>query len=91
MAHDQCGFSLQCLKNVDSKMSLTYSLGKARRPMYKGLKAREGHSFSLTSPSLFRFEPSLFCDGSECDPKCEGNVREERSSLTSTNALYKGD
>ena len=39
-------------------MSLTYSHDPSQRPMYKGLKAREGHSFSLTSPSLFFFEPS---------------------------------
>ena len=34
-------------------MSLTYSHDPSQRPMYKGLKAREGHSFSLTSPSRF--------------------------------------
>ena len=34
-------------------MSLTYSHAPSQRPMYKGLRAREGHSFSLTSPSLF--------------------------------------
>ena len=34
-------------------MSLTYSHTPSQRPMYKGLKAREGLSFSLTSPSHF--------------------------------------
>ena len=34
-------------------MSLTYSHDPSQRPMCKGLKAREGHSFSLTSPSRF--------------------------------------
>jgi len=68
-------------------MSLTYSHDEARMPMYKGLKAREGHSFSLTSPSLFRLEPSLFCDGSECDPKCEGKVRDIWSPSRPSNAL----
>ena len=34
-------------------MSLTYSHGTSQGPMYKGLKAREGYSFSLTSPSHF--------------------------------------
>ena len=29
-------------------MSLTYSHDTSQRPMYKGLKACEGHSFSLT-------------------------------------------
>ena len=28
-------------------------LQKEQRPMYKGLEAREGYSFSLTSPSHF--------------------------------------
>jgi hypothetical protein len=39
-------------------MSLTYSHDPSQRPMYKGLRAREGYSFSLTSPSLFLFEHS---------------------------------
>ena len=39
-------------------MSLTYSHSPSQKPMYNGLKAREGHSFSLTSPSLSLFEPS---------------------------------
>ena len=34
-------------------MSLTYSHDTSQMPMYKGLKAREGYLFSLTSPSLF--------------------------------------
>ena len=88
MAHDQCGFCLPMPKKGWHKVTLTFSHNEALMPMYKGLRAREGHSFSITSPSLFRFEPSLFCDGSECDPKCEGKVRDNRSSLTSTNALY---
>ena len=40
-------------KSRNSKMSLTYSHDPSQRPMYKGLRAREGYSFSLTSPSLF--------------------------------------
>ena len=39
-------------------MSLTYSHDPSQMPMYKGLKAREGYSSSLTSPSLFFFKPS---------------------------------
>ena len=35
-------------------MSLTYSHDTSQRLMYKGLRAREGHSFSLTSPSHFQ-------------------------------------
>ena len=34
-------------------MSLTYSHDPSQMPMYKGLRAREGYLFSLTSPSLF--------------------------------------
>ena len=34
-------------------MCLTYSHDPSKWPMYKGLEAREGHSFSLTSPSHF--------------------------------------
>ena len=34
-------------------MSLTYSHDPSQMPMYKGPRAREGHSFSLTSPSRF--------------------------------------
>ena len=39
-------------------ISLTYSHAPSQRPMYKGLKAREGLSSSLTSPSRFFFKPS---------------------------------
>jgi hypothetical protein len=42
-------------------MSLTCSHDPSQRPMYKGLKAREGHSFSLTSPSLFNLQALTSC------------------------------
>jgi hypothetical protein len=71
------------------KMSLTYSHDPSQRPMYKGLKAREGLSFSLTSPSLFSFRAlTSLCDVSECDPKCEGNVRDIAYPSRPSNALY---
>ena len=80
----------------NSKMSLIYSHDTSQMPMYKGLKAREGYSFSLTSPSLFFFEHSRqvsisvlpLSNVSECDPKCEGNVRDIRSPSRPSNALY---
>ena len=83
-------------KSETLKMSLTYSHDPSQMPMYKGLRAREGYSFSLTSPSLFLFEPSrqvsisvlTLCDVSEWDPKCEGNVRDIRSPSRPSNALY---
>ena len=34
-------------------MSLTFSHRRPQRPMYKGLRAREGYPFSLPSPSRF--------------------------------------
>ena len=40
-------------KSTHSKMSLTYSHHRPQTPMYKGLRAREGHSSTLTSPSHF--------------------------------------
>ena len=40
-----------------SKKSLPSSLEASQMPMYKGLRAREGDSFTLTSPSL---HPPLF-------------------------------
>ena len=76
-------------KTTHSKMSLTFSYHRPQTPMYKGLRAREGKRFSLTSPSLFSLRALTSCSQvSECDPKCEGNVRDNRSSLTSINALY---
>ena len=42
-------------------MSLTYSHDPSQMPMYKGLKAREGHSFSLTSPSRFYLQALTSC------------------------------
>lgn len=69
-------------------MSLTYSHDTSQRPMYKGLKACEGYSSSLTSPSLFYLRAlTLICDRSECDPKCEGNVRDFCSPSRASNAL----
>ena len=41
-------------KSAHSKMSLPSSPNRSQRPMYKGLKAREGTPFSLPSPSRFR-------------------------------------
>jgi len=40
-------------KTMHSRLSLTYSHNRLQRPMYKGLKACEGYSFTLTSPSHF--------------------------------------
>ena len=57
--------------------------------MYKGLRAREGKRFSLTSPSLFSLRAlTPFWDGSMCDPKCEGSVRDIYSPSRPSNALY---
>ena len=48
-----CRLTLWRKKSRNSKMSLTYSHDPSQIPMYKGLRAREGYLFSLTSPSLF--------------------------------------
>ena len=57
-------------------MSLTFSHHMPQTPMYKGQRTREGHAFSLTYPSLFSLRAlTPIIEVSECDPKCEGNVR----------------
>ena len=75
-------------KSTNSKMSLTYSHGRPQTPINKGLRPREGKRFSLTSPSLFSLRALTSCrDGSECDPKCEGKVREIRLPSRPSNVL----
>ena len=73
-------------------MSLTFSHHRSQIPIDKGLMAREGKRFSLTSPSLFLLRAlTPFCNVSECDPKCEGKVRDIAYPSRVSNALYKRD
>ena len=59
---DDCDFPITWTRKImESKMSLTYSHRTSQRPMYKGLKAREGHSLSLTSPSRFYLQALTSC------------------------------
>ena len=79
---------LQYEKIWNAKMCLTYSHDPSKWPMYKGLKAREGHSFSLTSPSHFRNSPLTWIFHGQfsfyvCDATRAGGWREWHSfSLT---------
>ena len=73
-------------------MSLTFSHNRPQMPIYKGLRAREGRRFSLTSPSLFSLRAlTSLIEVSECDLKCEGNVRVNGLPSHPSNALYIRD
>ena len=65
-----------------SKKSLPSSLEASQMPMYKGLMAREGDSFTLPSPSLvWRIRVSEW--------KREGEVRVNESPSRVNYPLYK--
>ena len=72
-------------------MSLTFSHHMPQTPMYKGLRARERKWFSLTSPSLFSLRAlTPIIEVSECDPKCEGNVRDIHLPSRAETPVNKG-
>ena len=66
---------------VNSKKSLPSSLDASQMPMYKGLRAGEGDSFSLPSPSLFgRFSLTLiYMMQNLCKMKCQSRIRTQRA------------
>ena len=79
---------LNAKKKMNSQMSLTFSHHKPQTSINKGLRAREGKRFSLTSPSRFLLRAlTAFCDRYECDPKCEGKVRDIEFPSRVSNAL----
>jgi hypothetical protein len=64
---------------------LTFS---SEMPIYKGLRHVRDIHFSLPSPSLFSLCALIsLCDGNECGPKREGNVRDIHSPSRPSNAL----
>ena len=84
--------------------TLTYSHYPLQPLIVKGIGACEGKWFTLTSPSLFYIRTLTFLFSIDakndiqslenrsvsCDPKCEGDVRENGKGSRGSNALYIG-
>ena len=84
--------------------TLTYSHHSLQPLIDKGIGACEGKWLTLTSPSLFYIRRLTFLFSIDakieiqrlenrsvsCDPKCEGDVRENEKGSRGSNALYIG-
>jgi len=89
-------------KNRD--FTLTYSHHPSQMPMYRAFETCEGKWVTLTSPSLFYIRRLTFLFSGDakveiqrlenrnvsCDPKCEGDVRENEKGSRGSTPLYIG-